>query len=465
MRLGPSEAGPLEASPPEASPPSRSPRAGRRRSRPARRRLRRLASVGAIAALAAGLLSACGSSSSATPTLTWYINPDNGAQATLAKECSAASNGEYRLKTSILPNDASQQRQQLVTRLAAKDGSIALMSLDPVFVAEFAEAGFLTPIPQADVAALTQNIVEPAVQASTWKGKLVAAPFWANTQLLWYRKSIAQAQGLDMSKPVTWAQIITAAKNAKKGVGVQADLYEGYTVWINALVAGAGGKIVDNPGVVADKLQLGLNSAAGKDAAQVIQSVAQNGVGGPALSTSEEAQALALFEAPATSAFLVNWPYTWAAMGPDGDKVAFRDSDVGFTLYPQTVAGMASKPPFGGIELGIGAYTSHKTQALDAAKCITSAQHQEEYMVSSGNPAANTTVYTKDDVTKAFPNGLADMILKSLQQAAPRPQSQYYGDLSTALQKSFSPPGSVNANTPAKAQTFILQVLKGEKLL
>ena len=64
-----------------------------------------------------------------------------------------------------------------------------------------------------------------------------------------------------------------------------------------------------------------------------------------------------------------------------------------------------------------------------------------------------------------FPNGLADTILASLKQAAPRPQSQYYGDLSTALQKSFSPPNSVNANTPAKAQTFILQVLKGQKLL
>jgi multiple sugar transport system substrate-binding protein len=429
-------------------------------------RFRRCATVAAVAALAAGTLAACSSSSSGKPaTLTWYINPDNGAQATLAKECSTASNGEYNIKTSILPNDASQQRQQLVTRLAAKDGSISLMSLDPVFVSEFAEAGFLAPIPQEDAAGFTQNIVDPAVQASTWKGKLVTAPFWANTQLLWYRKSVAQAQGLDMSKPVTWAQIITAAKTAKKTIGVQADLYEGYTVWINALVEGAGGKIVDNPGAVSSDLKLGLNTPAGKDAASVIQSVVKNGVGGPALSTAEESQALALFEAPASSAFLVNWPYVWAAMGPDGDKVAFRDSDVGFTLYPQTVAGDDSKPPFGGIEIGIGAYTSHKTQALDATKCITSAKHQEEYMVSSGNPAANTTVYTQADVEKAFPNGLASTILNSLKQAAPRPQSQYYGDLSTALQKSFSPPSSVNANTPAKAQKFILQVVKGEKLL
>jgi len=242
-------------------------------------------------------------------------------------------------------------------------------------------------------------------------------------------------------------------------------LYEGYTVWINALVAGAGGKIVDNPGAVAKDLKLGLDSQAGTDAAQIIRSIVSDGVGGPSLSSNDEAGSLAVFEKPGTSAFLVNWPYTWAAMGPGGDKVSFRDSDVGFTMYPQTEAGMPSKPPFGGIEIGIGRYGKHKDAAFEATKCITSAEHQKEYMISSGNPAANTTVYTDAGVQKAFPNGLSDVILASLRQAAPRPQSQYYGDLSTALQERFSPPGSVGPGSPAKAQKFILEVLKGDRLL
>ena len=53
-----------------------------------------------------------------------------------------------------------------------------------------------------------------------------------------------------------------------------------------------------------------------------------------------------------------------------------------------------------------------------------------------------------------------------MKQAAPRPQSQYYGDLSTALQKSFSPPNSVNAKHARRRPShFILAVLKGDKLL
>lgn len=439
--------------------------------------VRNVLRVGVTGTLLASALTAC-SSSGGPPTLTWYYNPDNGGQIQLAAECTAAAHGQYTIATHQLPNDASDQRQQLVTRLAAKDSSISIMSLDPVFVAEFAEAGFLADVPAQYQSEFTADIVKPAVQASTWKGKLVAAPFWANTQLLWYRKSIAQQAGLDMSQPVTWQQVIDAAHKAGKTVGVQANLYEGYTVWINALIAGAGGQIVDNPGAIAKNLKLGLDSAAGLAAVKIIQQVVQQGVGGPSLSTNTESQALALFEAPSSSGFLVNWPYVWAAMGPGGDKVSFRDSDVGWAMYPETVAGQPSRPPFGGIELGVGAYTAHKDFAFDAVNCIRSEKHQLEYMINTGNPAANTKVYddstpvqvadssgkqTAHTVQGDFP--MAQLIQQSLQNAAPRPQSQYYGDLSTALQESFSPPSSVNTGTPAAAQKFILEVLKGERLL
>ena len=94
-------------------------------------------------ALPASCLAACGGGG--TPTLNWYINPDNGGQVKLAAACSKASGGKYRIKTSLMPDDATQQREQLVRRLAAKDSGLDLMSLDPVFVAEAANAGFLRP--------------------------------------------------------------------------------------------------------------------------------------------------------------------------------------------------------------------------------------------------------------------------------------------------------------------------------
>lgn len=334
------------------------------------------------------------------------------------------------------------------------------MSLDPVFVPEFAQAGFLEPVPQAQRAQLVEDAVEPAVEASTWKGKLVAAPFWANTQLLWYRKSVAKAAGLDMKQPVTWEQIIAAAKSQGRTVGVQANRYEGYTVWINSLVAGAGGQIVQNPAAAAKDIKLGLASPAGEQAATVIRDLVRAGVGGPSLSTSDEESARALFQG-GQGGFLVNWPYVWSAANEQAKDVV---PDIGWALYPQTVQGKESRPPFGGIELAVGAASKKHTLAFEAATCITSQESQTAYMIGSGNPAARKKVYDDPAVRKAFP--MAAEIRASLDAAAPRPLTAYYGDVSLALQDGFHPPSSVNpVTTPQATSRFLLAVLKGDKLL
>ena len=312
------------------------------------------------------------------------------------------------------------------------------MSIDPVFVAEFAEAKFLAPVPRDDGGRLHQGHGQRRDRGLQVEGRLVAVPFWANTQLLWYRKSVAKAAGLDMTRPVTWEQLIKAAGAQKKTIGVQASRYEGYVVWINALIAGAGGKILLNPGATADRVKLGLETPAGRAASTVIQQVARTGVGGPALSSTTETESLNLFSNSASSGFLVNWPYTWAALPTNGVK--FID-DIGWAKYPETVAGKPSAPPFGGIELGVGAFSAHPDLAYDAAKCITSPEHQKLYMLGTGNPAANKTVYDDPAIRKQLP--MAALIRQSLEAAAPRPQSQYYGDISTGLQREFSPPDSV----------------------
>lgn len=425
----------------------------------------------AVALTATMGLAACGSdegSSSGTPTLTWYINPDvgnadpspdKGGQAYLAKKCSDGSNGKYKIDVQLLPNDASQQREQLLRRLAAGDKSMDLMSIDPVFVPEFAQAGYLAPVPEKYVPEFKEDRVKSSIKASTWEGELVAVPFWSNTQLLWYRKSVAEKAGLDMSKPVTWDQIIKVAKDNKTDIGVQAALYEGYTVWVNALIAGAGGEILKNPGAKAKDIKLGLDSPEGRKAASIIGEIARSGVGGPAMGSSLETESLDRFKLEKAN-FLVNWPYTYGALGDDKAK-----ADVAATIYPQTEAGTNAAPPYGGIQLGVGAKSSKVDLAYEAASCITSKENQAIYMAKAGNPASRKASYTDPAVLKAFPNGIAKTIRTSLDQAVPRPQSQYYGDISTGIQQKFSPPRSVTKETPAKTEDFLLEVLAGEALL
>src|SRR4029077_16021284 len=109
---------------------------------------------------------------------------------------------------------------------------------DPPFVAEFANAGFLREITRdEDVASLTEDVLQAPRQTAYWDGKLVAVPLWANTQLLWFRKSVAAAAGVEPTgDDFTWQDAIAAAERRGKTVAVEGDRYEGYVVWINALV-------------------------------------------------------------------------------------------------------------------------------------------------------------------------------------------------------------------------------------
>jgi multiple sugar transport system substrate-binding protein len=406
-------------------------------------------------------LAACGEDGG-PPTLTWYTNPDSGGQAEIAKRCTEQADGEYKISTSGLPTDATAQREQLIRRLAGEDSSVALMSLDPPFVPEFAQAGFLLDIPQDRASDFTDGVVESAVESATWQDKLVAIPFWANTQLLWYRKSVVEEAGLNPDE-ITWDQMIEAANAQDKTIGVQALRYEGYTVWINALIESAGGQVLENPEAPPEELELGLDSEAGKEAARVINEAAS--LAGPAVSTMDEEASRRLFQGE-NGGFLVNWPYVWAAWAGEVEAGSLDQSvvdDTAWAMYPRMAEGEESRPPFGGIHIGVGAYTDHPEFALEAAECITTEENQKYYMLTNGNPAALKSVYEDPEVQKAYP--MADLIVESLDQAAPRPLTPYYAEVSSSMQREFHPPSSVNENTPASTADLIQAVINGEVLL
>ena len=431
--------------------------------------VRRRAVVLVMALAAPIALFGCGDGgeSSGPAHLTWYINPDNGSQATLAKQCSEQSQGAFTIETQVLPNEADAQREQLVRRLAAQDDSIDLMSLDPPFVAEFANAGYLLPITNADdVAEFTDGVLDAPLETAYWDDKLVAPPFWANTQLLWYRKSVAQAAGVDPTAPdFTWDEMITAAEDQGKRIGVQGRRYEGYMVWINALVVSGGGQIVENVDQGANATP-SMAGPAGDAAADIVGNLARSSAAPADLATAGEEEARSTFQSDQGS-FMVNWPYVYSAAQESVTSGAIDQSvvdDIGWARYPAVASGQPSAPPLGGINLAIGKFTNHPDEALAAAKCITSLPSNVQYMVESGNPAARSAAYDDPEVRQAFP--MADLIRESIDSAGPRPITPYYGDVSTSVQRTWHPESSVRApGTPEKTDTYMGEVLSGDRLL
>ncbi|MCO7219284.1 extracellular solute-binding protein [Klenkia sp. PcliD-1-E] len=422
--------------------------------------------MAASAVVAASGLAACSSGDGGPPVLNWYINPDSGGQAEIASRCTDAAGGRYRIDVSQLPRDSPSQREQLVRRLAANDSSIDIMSLDPPYIPEFAQAGFFAPVPEDVAQRVTTDVVQSAIDGSTWDGELVTVPFWANTQLLWYRQSVADAAGLDMTQPVTWDQLIQAAQDQQVRLGVQGIRSESLTVWLNALIESAGGSIIAENSTDPEQIQLGLTSEAGVRAAQVMLDVSASGTGGPALSTANEDTTATDFEGD-SAGFQVNYPFVWpralgAVEGGTLDQAAV--DDYGWALYPRVDADTETAPPYGGINLGVGAFSEHPDLAYEATECITSTENQTYYFVTNGNPASDTTVYDDPDVLDQFP--MAPVIQESLQLAKPRPQTPYYSEVSGGIQREYHPTADIDPEqTPQDATELIEAVLRKEQLL
>jgi multiple sugar transport system substrate-binding protein len=424
------------------------------------RNSRRGVAIVGVLAVASGVLAACGSddSSSGAPELVWYINPDAGGQDKIAENCTKQANGEYSISTQVLPQDAGQQRIQLARRLAAGDPEIDLMSLDPPFTAEFSAAGYLAEIPSDLQSKFEGQAFKSAVDAATWDGELVVAPFWSNTQVLWYRKSFVDKAGLDMSKPVTWDQVITAAADNGGTVAVQANKYEGYSVWVNALISGAGGAIATDTEKGADA-NVTIDSQAGEDAAKVVEELANSEAAPADLSVSNEGTAATSFSSD-SGAFMVNWTFIWNNFGEDR-----LDNDIGFALYPATVEGEQSAPPYGGIGIGVSAFSEHKDEAMKAIECLTTPENQGVNAELTGNMPSSAEGYQYPPLAKLYAPALLKLFQQSLELAVPRTLSPYWSDMSGSILSTWHPPSGVDSKTPKESATFMEEVLQGKSLL
>lgn len=425
----------------------------------------------AAALIAAPALVACGSDDGAN-VLTFWQSPDSsGVVGEIVEQCNQKANGRYTIRRETLPNSADAQREQLVRRLAAKDKTMNILFMDVIWAPEFAEAKWILPFEGDDEAKATDDILEGPKTSATWKGKLYAAPFSSNSQLLWYRKSLAQRAGIDpQAENFTWDQLIDASSKMPEGsrfVEIQGNRYEGYMVWINGLISSAGGSILEN--VDAGKnAKPGVNSDAGRRAAEIIQKFTKSPAADFGLSTAIEETTRAAFQNGNAWAML-NWPYVYGLGSENAGKDAnFKPifDDYAWARYPRVDANKPSAPPIGGAMIGVGAYTpeAKKPLAFEAAACITSRDSQRQRMLTLGEPATRASIYDDREILDKYP--FAPLIRDSIDQAAPRPLSPFYNDVTIAIQRTWHPPGSVNpAKTPKESNDLIGKALKGKVLL
>ena len=380
--------------------------------------------------LATAALAACGSSEggSGSRAINWYVfNEPGGAYDAAVADCNKQAGGKYTINYVKLPTDANQQRELIVRRLAAEDDSIDLVGMDVIWTAELAEAGWILPWEDERRAVAEKDKLEGPLKTVEYKGKIWAIPFTSNTQLLWYRKDRVDAPPADF----TWDEMIDDAVSKGTAVEVQARQYEGLTVWINSLIAGAGGQIVDRNGNVK------VDDSA-KRAAEIESKLAKSRAAPPGMSTNAEDQARQGFES-GRSDYQVNYPFVYPsaeAVGGDFQK------NMGWARYPRTDKDRPSRPPLGGINIGVSSYSNKPDLAFDAAECLANPDHQAIAAELGGRPPTTESVYDTPTEQKAYP--FADLLRESIAAAAPRPVTPAYSDISLAIQKTFHPPDQID---------------------
>ncbi|MEA2396511.1 MAG: trehalose/maltose transport system substrate-binding protein [Thermoleophilaceae bacterium] len=414
-----------------------------------------------VAVAATAALAGCGSSASkGPPTLNWYVfNEPSGSFTQAADRCTKQSKGRYKIQVQPLPTDADQQRELIVRRLAAKDSSVDIIGMDVIWTAEFAQAGWIQPWVGAMAQQATQGDLPGPLQTARYKGRLYAAPFTSNAQMLFYRKDRVK------TPPKTWDEMLAQAKQigADGKIQAQGARYEGLTVWFNSLVNSAGGTIL-----APDGNTVALGPPAVK-AAAIIHNLAASPAADPALENNKEDQARLGFEA-GSSSFEVNYTFAWAsandavtkATDPAAKKKAMQfRANIGFARWPGVDPGRPSRVTLGGINLGIGSYGKHRAEAFQAGLCLRQPVNQIPASIKGGLLPTTASLFNDPQIKKAFP--FADILKAELADGVARPVTPYYSDISQAIQKSLHPERSINPGPTIKdMESKLDKAKKGE---
>ncbi len=202
-------------------------------------------------------------------------------------------------------------------------------------------------------------------------------------------------------------------------------------MWINSLVASAGGQIIDEDGEP---------DARRDDRARRRRSSS----GSPprprpprGCRTSQEDTANFAFQ-DGSASFQVNYPFIY----PAAAEIEGLQENIGWARWPRVDPNEPSHVTLGGFNLGVSEYSENPELAFEAAECMASPESQMTITGLGGLAPTTEALYDDPKVKKALP--FADLMRETLDDGAPRPVSPAYSDISLAIQKTFHPPEEID---------------------
>jgi len=334
-----------------------------------------------------------------------------------------------KVKDEVLPASTDEQHQFYVINLEGKSADFDVLSMDVIWVPEFARAGWLKDISRILPEEERREFFSGPIQAVTYHGRMYAVPWYIDAGLLYYRKDILQQYGF--SPPKTWYELvdsarqITAKEKGLYGFIWQGKQYEGLVCNVLEYFWGNGGDVLRD-GVSVINTTNNINSL------QFMRDmIAKYKITPPFVTTSIEESTRHIF-GDGKALFMRNWPYAWNTFERKGSSIKGK---VGISQLP-AFPGKQSASTLGGWQLGINRYSRHPKEAEQLIKFLISLEVQKALALTIGYKPTRKSLYHDPDLIKAQPfiAHLAPIFMK----ARPRPITPYYLMLTQVMQPEFS---------------------------
>jgi multiple sugar transport system substrate-binding protein len=390
------------------------------------------------AALVLAPLAACGGDSdteAGAPVVNWYIGNESWLPDVI-EACNAEADGAYVLRAESLPTSADAQREQLVRRLAATDSAIDLIGMDVVWTAEFGQAGWVRPFQDGELTNVgsDETVLQGPFESAVYAGEQYGAPLNSNTRLLWFRES----QVGDRPAPETWDELLDTAEELDTNIQQTGRRAESLMVFFNALVESAGTSIIETG--EDGETRLVLEEGPTVEALRIMGRYADSAVAPPALSTSgEDDNRLAFQSQDSDAAFMINWPYVFPSVLEADEELA---QDYGVAPYPRVDPARPAAAPLGGYNLGISSYSGDQEAALAAVNCLTEPAQQRTIATIGGQPSVLRELAEDPEIMEVLP--FLPLMTEQLENAAPRPVTASYNDLSLAVRQVLHPMSDID---------------------
>jgi multiple sugar transport system substrate-binding protein len=342
----------------------------------------------------------------------------------------------YAGRIKVIPIDISftkfttNERKQLFTRyLRSESTRIDLFSIDQIWIPRFSK--WCEPLDTFFTPDLKAKVIPVALNASTYNGKIVAAPQFFDLALLFYQsKQLAKypllANEFAAKSSVSWEWIIkaTASQDHKNLFLFQAANYEGMMCMFSEIYMELGGKYFDGNGFAIDSV------TAVKAIDFLHDLIYKYHVSPPAVLSLNENQTCDYF-LKNNATMMQNWPSVgWDLVKKHTSQN--RQTLAGYTQMPH-FTGKNPVTLMGGWDLMISKFSTHKKEAFEFIAFWLQRTSQETLHEEGGFIPANSEVFADTVFIKKYPElKFYESILSTV---VTRPSLPMYTKLSDIISK------------------------------